>query len=446
VVRTKKTLRVVIASPRDVDRERSRVKAVLEELNRGIADHLGFILVPWMWETDSHPGLHLEGPQGRVDEEMQITNADLVVGIFWTRFGSPVSDARSGTEHELRLAWQSWRDTGRPQVMLYFKHGRASVDQIDADQLRAVQQFRKETPKEQLWKTFTSISQFQQVLREDITAFVRSRGSSPKGAGTAVRRTAVAPSTVSPSVLSQPQDSPQYERGHANPFFGDRPDSNFRQILDDSREQMPDTTTLHVFIQPASRNRIGRLEAVRAEINYEKEELASAIQAGLPILGDRQYRRDGMASFGDPGLTEFLVHRDGRLQFRGRLAGSSPNSELVAVGEVFDLVCSCLVAMTGIVSSFTEFQGEYSVGIGLQSLGDKPLNWPDRSPPIPSMRRHGVEPSTRWQETFTYRPGDDPAAIARRVVSGVAYRLGYSGYEAWVDTWISPHAADTATN
>jgi hypothetical protein len=64
----------------------------------------GFGLSVWRWETDSRPGLHLDGPQGLVDERMQIDEADIVIGIFWKRFGTPTGDADSGTEHELRRA------------------------------------------------------------------------------------------------------------------------------------------------------------------------------------------------------------------------------------------------------------------------------------------------------------------------------------------------------
>ena len=39
----------------------------------------------WRWESDAHPGLHLEGPQGLIDDAMQIEDADVVVGIFWKR-------------------------------------------------------------------------------------------------------------------------------------------------------------------------------------------------------------------------------------------------------------------------------------------------------------------------------------------------------------------------
>jgi hypothetical protein len=46
-----------------------------------------------------------------IDQAMRIEDADVVVGIFWKRFGTPTLDAGSGTEHELRHAF-----SGSPDV------------------------------------------------------------------------------------------------------------------------------------------------------------------------------------------------------------------------------------------------------------------------------------------------------------------------------------------
>src|SRR4051794_10160079 len=95
-------LRVVLVSPSDVNPERSCLPTVLEEINRTTARKQGIRLELWWWETDSYPAFHPEGPQGLIDDLMDITESSVVVGVFWKRFGTPVSDAQSGTEHEIR--------------------------------------------------------------------------------------------------------------------------------------------------------------------------------------------------------------------------------------------------------------------------------------------------------------------------------------------------------
>lgn len=56
-------VRIVVASPSDVQTERDLLPEVLEELNRGIAAERGIRLELTRWETDASPGFHPDGPQ-----------------------------------------------------------------------------------------------------------------------------------------------------------------------------------------------------------------------------------------------------------------------------------------------------------------------------------------------------------------------------------------------
>ena len=113
-------LRIVVASPGDVQAERDALRTVLEELDQGIALEHGLRLELARWETDAYPGFHPEGPQGLIDAILCIEDCDILIGIFWKRFGTPVQDANSGTEHEFRRAYDAWKQTRRPHIMVYF--------------------------------------------------------------------------------------------------------------------------------------------------------------------------------------------------------------------------------------------------------------------------------------------------------------------------------------
>ena len=71
------------------------------------------------WEADTHPGFHALGPLGLVDEVLEIERADLLIGIFWHRLGTPTADGMTGAEHEFRKAYLSWQSTRRPEIMVY---------------------------------------------------------------------------------------------------------------------------------------------------------------------------------------------------------------------------------------------------------------------------------------------------------------------------------------
>jgi hypothetical protein len=119
--RETRTVRVVVASPSDVEAERGVIPEILKDINTWTVPLLEFRLEPWMWETEVYPGFHLRGPQGQIDESQRIEESQIVLGMFWKRFGTPTSDANSGTEHELRKAIAAWEAKGRPHIMIYFK-------------------------------------------------------------------------------------------------------------------------------------------------------------------------------------------------------------------------------------------------------------------------------------------------------------------------------------
>jgi hypothetical protein len=176
-----RVVRVVAVSPSDVRVERDRLDMVVDELNHGVAAACGCRLSLWRWETDAHPGLHLEGPQGLIDDAMRIEDADVVVGIFWKRFGTPTPDAGSGTEHELRRASAAWRERGRPQVMVYFCERRyMPTDAAEAAQQQQVLSFREAMPKEQLWWRYETVADFERTVRKHLTDVVLALEPAPQ--------------------------------------------------------------------------------------------------------------------------------------------------------------------------------------------------------------------------------------------------------------------------
>jgi tetratricopeptide (TPR) repeat protein len=187
-------VRVVVVSPGDVMAERDAVVSVIDELNRRLAPAQGCRLSVWRWETDARPGLHLEGPQGLIDERMQIADSDVVVGIFWKRFGTPTGDAQSGTEHELRNAWEAWRKNGRPDVMVYFSTQPASpTTSTELEQWHRVVKFREELPKEQLWWSYNDPVGFERHVRGHLEDVVlrRTAAREPPAAATRTGGTSV---------------------------------------------------------------------------------------------------------------------------------------------------------------------------------------------------------------------------------------------------------------
>src|ERR1700722_11053829 len=171
-----KALRLVIASPADTLPERNLVPVVVQELNNSVCADRAIRIETVRWETDTYPGFHPEGPQGLIDPILGIEDCDLLIGIFWKRFGTPTKDARSGTAHEFQLAYEAWRNNNRPQVMVYFNQ-KAYTPQSkeETDQWGQVLEFRKTFPSEGLWWSYRGAFDFEKLLRTHLSNFIRAK-------------------------------------------------------------------------------------------------------------------------------------------------------------------------------------------------------------------------------------------------------------------------------
>jgi hypothetical protein len=103
--------RILVASPSDVDEERDIVSSVIQGWNDLHSSTRKIVLLPLRWETHTAPEYGVR-PQEVINKQI-VDDCDLLVGIFWTRIGSPTGIADSGTLEEIERVAKS----GKP-VML----------------------------------------------------------------------------------------------------------------------------------------------------------------------------------------------------------------------------------------------------------------------------------------------------------------------------------------
>jgi hypothetical protein len=141
-------LRVVVASPGDVLDERNTLAEVLDEVNRDTAHPAELHLELARWETDARPGFHAGGPQGLIDPILNISDCDLMIGIFWSRMGSPIPSGKTGSEHEFYTAYMSWCQKKRPEIYTYFcTRTPKPKSKQDREQIARLEEFKKRFPK-----------------------------------------------------------------------------------------------------------------------------------------------------------------------------------------------------------------------------------------------------------------------------------------------------------
>jgi class 3 adenylate cyclase len=123
---TRTILRVFVAAPGDVSAEREIARKTMIRMNeRGLARLLGYLFEPVEWTSHARPAPG--NPQQQILQQVQLETCDVFLGILWTRFGTPTGNVsretglefQSGTEEEFSVAYNGWRTSGKPDIMVF---------------------------------------------------------------------------------------------------------------------------------------------------------------------------------------------------------------------------------------------------------------------------------------------------------------------------------------
>lgn len=158
-------LRILVASPSDLEEERKLLDGVIQELNLILLQQRGISFELIKWETHTFPGVGTDA-QDVINHQLPI-DYDILLSMFWSRIGTPTPRSKSGTLEEFENAYRRWNlDPHSIRLMIYFKTAPISPDFIDPDQLRQVKEFRNSLNEKGVkYATFASNEEFSQLLR-----------------------------------------------------------------------------------------------------------------------------------------------------------------------------------------------------------------------------------------------------------------------------------------
>ena len=154
-------LSVMIASPSDVVAERNVAREIISKWNIVHSMKDKVVLLPIGWDTHSSPDLSGR-PQSLINERI-LKNADLLLGIFWTRLGSPTGGFKSGSVEEV----EHHLGAGKP-AMLYFSEKLSPPAAIDAEQFQALQEFKKTCFPRGIVESFETEDDFREKFRDQL--------------------------------------------------------------------------------------------------------------------------------------------------------------------------------------------------------------------------------------------------------------------------------------
>ena len=156
----------MIASPGDVHEERNLVRDIIHERNDIHSMTWSLVLLPVGWETHSSPDLGGR-PQELINKQV-LGQCDLLVGVFWTRIGTPTGEAESGTVEEIRKHVEA----GKP-AMVYFSTAPVAPQSLDQDQYARLTEFKKWCKTQGLIEEYDNLSDFSDKFRRQIQIAVR---------------------------------------------------------------------------------------------------------------------------------------------------------------------------------------------------------------------------------------------------------------------------------
>lgn len=157
---------ILIASPSDVPKEREASKDVISLWNATHSRDTGVILEAVLWETHSAPEVG-DRPQALLNKQF-VSRCDALVGIFWTRLGTPTGKADSGTVEEIN----EFVEASKP-VLLYFSNQPVVPGSIDQDQYAKLVEFKNDIRSRSLYEDYDSLSAFREKLNRHLSKMVR---------------------------------------------------------------------------------------------------------------------------------------------------------------------------------------------------------------------------------------------------------------------------------
>lgn len=170
------------ASPSDLNEERDAFRRCIDEYNRLWSDTNSIRFDPVMWEYDTYSAIGSD-PQKVISNQIG-DNYHLLVGLMWTKFGTPTPRAGSGTEEELHDAIKRWKQhDASVGIMFFFKDAPVYISELDAEQIYKVLKFKAALKQDGiLFHHFGGRDKrgFDEVFRQSLTLYARNRAEKYK--------------------------------------------------------------------------------------------------------------------------------------------------------------------------------------------------------------------------------------------------------------------------
>lgn len=211
---TLRLLRVFLASPGDLQDERRLANDAVEELNKQIAPFFGYRVELVGWE-DTLP--KIGRPQEIINQDLD--RCELFIGIMWKRWGTPPANSgpyTSGFEEEFKRSISRFKETGKPDMAMYFKDLDSDDLSDPGPNLKKVIEFKNDLISEKyiFFSRFSTSDEFQRSVRDKITEYLINLNNSEKEKNEELQSKTKSSELVNENVKEEFANSPLSIEGH----------------------------------------------------------------------------------------------------------------------------------------------------------------------------------------------------------------------------------------
>jgi hypothetical protein len=160
-------IEVFIASPSDITDERNIVHSLIEDWNIINSQKTKIILKSIRWEKNVYSSFG-STPQNIINEQ-SLKNADLLIGIFGIRLGTPTEEYESGTVEEIK----KHIDSNKP-TMIYFSNKKIDPSTFEKDQFDKLQEFKKWCQEKGITFDYLNIEEFKDIVRTQLGLIINN--------------------------------------------------------------------------------------------------------------------------------------------------------------------------------------------------------------------------------------------------------------------------------
>lgn len=159
-------LNVMIASPSDVAEERQLVRDAIYEWNAIHSKQFSVMLNPVGWENNVAPQMGSR-PQEIINKSI-LNDSDILIGIFWTRLGSPTGEYVSGTVEEIL------KHCEKNKLASIYISKKSYPDNIDLQQLQRLRDQTQIWLNEGLLDFYDNPSMFKQKIKDHLSLQIQN--------------------------------------------------------------------------------------------------------------------------------------------------------------------------------------------------------------------------------------------------------------------------------